>query len=169
MTTTASLKTIIEDTSAAVAADPEAASVTFAADSALIGVCEVEVRIGDKIVKVDEPETLGGGGTAPNPVEFALAALGSCQAITYRFWAEKLGLRIDALRVEVRGDLDVRGVFGVQDGIRAGFGSVEVAVELSGPEPADRYEELQRLVDEHCPVMDVFSNPVPVSTSMSLR
>jgi uncharacterized OsmC-like protein len=169
MTTTASLKTIIEDTSAAVAADPGAASVTFAAESDLVGVCEVDVRIGDKTVKIDEPQTLGGGGAGPNPVEFALAALGSCQAITYRFWSEKLGLRLDALRVQVRGDLDVRGLFGMQDGIRAGFGTVEIAVHLSGPEPADRYAELRRLVDEHCPVLDIFANSVPVSTTMSLR
>ena len=43
---------------------------------------------------VDEPPRTRGGGSAPNPVEYALASLGSCQAITFRFWAEHLGISV---------------------------------------------------------------------------
>ena len=32
---------------------------------------------------------------AANPVEYALAALGSCQAITYRVWAAPFGVKLD--------------------------------------------------------------------------
>lgn len=169
MATTSDLRTVLDATAEAVARDPSAAAVTFAADSDLVGITEVDVRIGDHVVKIDEPEALGGTNLAPNPVEFALAALGSCQAITYRFWSEKLGIRIDRLHVDVTGDLDVHGVFGLKDGVRAGFGDVDVRVRVSGPEPAERYEELRRAVDEHCPVLDIFSNPVPVTTSMGTQ
>ena len=34
---------------------------------------------------------------AANPVQYALASLGSCQAITYQFWAEQLGIGFDTL------------------------------------------------------------------------
>src|SRR6516164_11373967 len=80
------LSTVIKDTRTAVANDPAAAQVLFSADGTLTGVTEVDMRTGAHTFTVDEPAKLGGGGTAPNPVQYALASLGSCQAITYRFW-----------------------------------------------------------------------------------
>lgn len=162
------LRTALDTSATALARNPDAGLVRFTAGSDLVGVLEVDVRIRDHVVKADEPPSLGGTGLAPNPVELALAALGSCQAITYRVWAEKLGIRIDRVRVEVQGSLDVRGFLGVQDGVRPGLRDVDVRVRISGPEPPDRYAELQDAVDEHCPVLDVLANPVPVATSMTV-
>jgi len=70
---------------------------------------------------VDEPAKLGGGGAAPNPVQYALTSLGSCQAITYRFWAEHLGISLDKLTVRVEGDLGIRGFSGFNDSVRPGI------------------------------------------------
>jgi len=50
--------------------------------------------------------------------------------------------------------------------VRAGFSAVRVEVSLTGPETADRYAELAAAVDEHCPVLDLFQNPVPVSRAL---
>jgi hypothetical protein len=89
--------------------------------------------------------------------------------MTYRFWSEKLGIRIDDLTVDVQGDLDVQGIFGLRDGVRPGFGNVSVTVHITGPEALDRYDELRQAVNDHCPVLDVFANPVPVTTALSVR
>ena len=103
---------------------------------------------------VDEPEALGGGNVAANPVEYALAALGSCQAITYRVWAAQLGVRLDKVEISIDGDIDLRGFFGIDERIRAGFNAVRIQVSLSGPEDAARYAELAAAVDAHCPVLE---------------
>ena len=95
------LSKVIADTRTAVTSDPAAGQVLFSADGTLTGITEVDVRTGTHTFTVDEPRALGGGGTAPNPVEYALASLGSCQAITYRFWAEHLGMTLDTLTVRV--------------------------------------------------------------------
>ena len=162
------LKSILDGTAAAIAGDPTLAAVSISADCALVGVHEVDVQLNDRVVKSDQPPMLGGEGLAPNPVEIALAALGACQAQTYRFWSEKLGIRIDDVSVDIQGDLDIQGIFGLRDGVRPGFSDVRMNVHLTGPESRERYEELRRAVNDHCPVLDVFANPVPVSSTMSV-
>src|SRR5262249_40352914 len=51
-----------------------------------------EAAIRDFSIKIDEPTTLGGSDRGPNPVELVLAALGACQEITYRLYADTLGI-----------------------------------------------------------------------------
>jgi uncharacterized OsmC-like protein len=161
-----SLVSLIADTRKAVAEDTANAQAVFAAQGTLTGVTEVEVRTGSHTFKVDEPPALGGADAAANPVQYALASLGSCQAITYRFWAAQLGIEFDLLTVRVDGDLDIRGFFGFDDGVRPGFSAVRVEVTVTGPETPERYAELAAAVDEHCPVLDLFKNPVPVTRAL---
>jgi uncharacterized OsmC-like protein len=163
------LTTVIEDTRKVVTDNPAAGRVLFSTDSTLTGVTEVAVRTSAHAFTVDEPPALGGGGSAPNPVEYALASLGSCQAITYRFWAERLGIPFDTLTVTVEGDLDISGFFGFDDSVRPGFSAVRVRVGITGPETAERYQQLAAAVDEHCPVLDLFRNPVPVDRTLTVR
>jgi uncharacterized OsmC-like protein len=161
-----SLSTLIADTRKAVADDPANAQAIFSAQGTLVGITEVDVRTGAHTFKVDEPPALGGADLAANPVQYALASLGSCQAITYRFWAEQLGISFDSLTVRLEGDLDIRGFFGFDDTVRPGFTAIRVDVTVTGPESAERYQELAATVDAHCPVLDLFTNPVPVSRTL---
>ena len=141
--------------------------VTVPARCALVGPTAVEVRLGGRVVAVDEPEALGGQGTAPTPEQYALAALGACEAITFRYWSERLGIPFDELRVDVRGEIDLRAALGLADGARPGYRSVQLTVRVAGPESAVRYAELLRAVDDHAPVLDVFRNAVGVETALT--
>ena len=161
-----SLDSLIIDTRKAITDDAAAAQAAFTAQGTLVGVTEVDIRTGAHSFKVDEPPALGGADIAANPVQYALASLGSCQAITYRIWATHLGIELDSLSVRVTGDLDLRGFFGVDDSVRPGFTSVQVEVTVTGPETEERYAELAAAVDEHCPVLDLFKNPVPVTRAL---
>lgn len=60
-----------------------------------------EVNIRDFSVEVDEPPALGGKDRAPNPMEYALAALATCQEITYRLHADALGIPLTDVSVEL--------------------------------------------------------------------
>ena len=162
-----SVVSLIADTREAVAADPANAQALFSAQGTLVGVTEVDVRTGAHTFKVDEPPALGGADVAANPVQYALASLGSCQAITYRFWAAQLGISFESLAVRVEGDLDIRGFFGFDDTVRPGFTAIRVEVIVTGPESPERYAELAAAVDEHCPVLDLFKNPVPVTRAIA--
>jgi uncharacterized OsmC-like protein len=153
----------------AITKDASAGAVSFRANHELVGPTEVEVRIGNHQIRIDEPPVLGGNALGPNPVEVALAALGSCQAITYRVWAQLQGVRIDRISVRVDGDLDLRGFFGVDSSVRPGFTGVRVVVSLSGPETEERYREFQKQADRFCPVLDLFQNSTPVTTVLEVE
>jgi uncharacterized OsmC-like protein len=162
------LKTIIDGLSAAITADAAAGAVAFDAQATLVGVTEVDIVTGRHTFKVDEPEVLGGGDVAANPVQLILASLGACQAITYQVWAAKLGIAIDGVEVRTEGDVDLRGFFGLDDGIRPGFTRIRLFVTLHGPEAAARYDELIAAVNAHCPVLDIVENPVPVQRDVKV-
>lgn len=165
MTTSVShLGGIIAATDEAVQADAKNAQAVFRASATAHDAVASTVTLGKYSVEVDEPPALGGENKAANPVEYYLASLLSCQVVTYRVWAEKLGIVVDDIKAKAEGDLDVRGFFGFDDDVRPGFGEVRVVVTVTGPESRERYEELQQAVDDHCPVLDLTRNPTPIHT-----
>jgi uncharacterized OsmC-like protein len=163
-----SLKTIIDDSQAAIDADPSNAAATFATSGRLVGPTEVSLTARGHQITVDEPPALAGTDHGANPIEHVLIGLASCQAITYQFWAANLGIELEDVAIHAEGDLDVRGFFGFDDSVRPGLGAVRVRVELTGPESSERYRELADAVDAHCPVHDVFSNPTPIERTIAL-
>ncbi|WP_022885525.1 OsmC family protein [Glaciibacter superstes] len=124
------------------------------------------ITAGKQVFFVDEPAALAGDDIAASPVEFALGALISCQIVVYRLYAQTLGIRVDSISASAEGDLDVRGLFGVDDTVRPGFSAVRLTVRVTGPESDARYEELHAAVDAHCPVLDLFSSETPVTVEL---
>ena len=106
-----------------------------------------ETKIRQFSVTVDEPPTLGGTDTGPNPVELVLAALATCQEITYRAYATALGIPLESVSVKLEGTLDLRGFFAVKDGVRAGFSDIRGVVNLKSSAPAAELAKLKEVVD----------------------
>ena len=148
--------------------EPGRAVVRLRTEARLEAGTQVAVQAGRHTLTVDEPPSVGGTGAGPNPVQLVLASLASCQAITYRYWAELLGIRLDAVTVRVEGDLDMRGFLGFDPDAPAGATAVRCTVTVEGPEGAERYEELRRNVDAHCPVLDVFTKALPVERTLEV-
>ena len=157
MSVTAALKANEE----AIAGDAANARVVFSTQGSLVGPTHVQLVSRGHAIEVDEPDVLAGGDQFANPVEYALASLASCQAITYRLWATKLGIALEGLEIAVEGDLDLHGFFGLDDRVRPGFSAIRIDVTPLGPEP-ERFAELADAVDAHCPVLDLITQPVPV-------
>lgn len=128
---------------------------------------EVTVQAGAHRYTIDEPAGLGGTDKGANPVEHLLGALGACQVITFQVWADKLGISVEEIDIALTGELDLRGFFGIDPGVRPGFSSIDVAVQISGSETQERYEELVETVERHCPVLDSLGNQVPVRATFA--
>lgn len=130
---------------------------------------EVSITARDHAFTIDEPAELGGTDVGANPVEHLLAALGSCQVITYQVWAGKLGLKVDTVDVKLSGDIDLRGFFGLDSNVRPGFDDITVDVTVTGPEAQEKYEELVQTVERHCPVLDNLASTVRVAGLVSVN
>ena len=162
------IREVVDATRQAVSQDPGKALVRLRVDASLGGGTETGVQMARHTITVDEPKSLGGTGAGANPIQLALASLASCQALTYRYWAEILGIRVDSVAVHAEGDVDIRGYFGLASGVPAGLSGVTCTITISGPEDKARYQELQAAVDEHCPLLDIFTTPVPVTRELEI-
>lgn len=160
---------LFNDTRSALAGDGAQTIVRFNAASQGKDGLHRRVKIREFAVEVDEPPALGGKDRAPNPVEYALAALATCQEITYRLHADSLGIPLKDVSVELEGELDLRGFFGAAKGVRPGFLSIKGTVSFDSEAPAEDLERLKRVVDAHCPVLDLFNNATPVQIAIAER
>jgi len=128
-----------------------------------------EAAIRDFSITIDEPTSLGGSDRGPNPVELVLAALGACQEITYRLYADTLDIPLNGVSVKLTGRLDLRGFFAVDEGVRPGLRDIQATVTIDSPASTDDIERLKATVDRHCPVLDILRNVTPVKTEYALR
>jgi putative redox protein len=161
------LKEIIVETQVNLRADPASATAVFSVDSRQVENLRSEARIRQFTLTVDEPPTLGGSDAGPNPVELILAALATCQEITYRAYATALGVPLDSVSVKLEGVLDLRGFFAVDERVRAGFTGVRGTVTLKSSASKEELAELKEVVDAHCPVLDILRAPVPVELELA--
>lgn len=150
-----------------IAADTSAAQLSYRVQGVGEGSVATAIRAGKHEFVVDEPAALAGDDVAASPVEYALGALVSCQVVVYRLYAQALGIAIDEVSIDATGELDARTLFGIDGGPRAGFTSVSLDITITGPETEERYNELREAVDAHCPVLDLFANATPVTSSVT--
>lgn len=115
----------------------------------------------------DEPPGLGGTDTAPNPVEQLLAAFGNCLAVGYAANATLRGIEIDALRIDVSGDLDLHTFLGLDPDGNAGFSSISVDVHLETEADPDEVAALHAAVAATSPVGHTLSRAVPLTIGAS--
>lgn len=126
-----------------------------------------EVRARRHEFAVDEPEGWG-TDTAPNPAEFALAALGSSLEVTTRMYAAQLGIPAGQISTVLSGDLDLAAFLGKDSAGSAGFDRVRVSllVDLDGDADAVALQRLEEAVTNSCPMLEVFRSPMAVDLTI---
>ena len=97
-----------------------------------------------------------------------MAALGSCQEITYRAYATALDIPLDGVSVKLEGDLDLRGFLAVDDTVRPGYTGVRANITLQSSASEDQISNLVAAVNAHCPVLEILKIPTPVEINVTI-
>ena len=163
------LRQLIGETQSRFQSEPESAVMTFESGSRLREGLRSEAAMRAHKLVVDEPEALGGTDAGPNPVELILAALGTCQEITYRAYATALGIPLNQVAVKLTGTIDLKGFFAVDDAVRPGYQRISGTVHLQSSASDEELRKLRDIVNAHCPVLDIITNPVPVHLDLQLE
>ncbi|WP_017872421.1 OsmC family protein [Candidatus Caldatribacterium saccharofermentans] len=132
--------------------------LTFRASGEWAGGLRVDAKVRHFSLSFDEPPSLGGKDSAPNPVEGLLASLVGCLGIVTVVVAREKNLPVEGVSIEVEGDLDPRGFMGQYDVVRPGFLAVRFVVKVRGKLSSDDLAALLKEVEKRCPVSDVLSN-----------
>jgi putative redox protein len=145
------LKEALQNKIAAVQNNPAAARLVFRARTHLIEdvKCAASVRSFPTML-VDEPRDIGGGDEAMNPVELVLVALGTCQEIMYAAYAAVMGIQLDELKIDVRGYLDLRGLFGLDETVPPGYQKITYETTIVSPADAATIQKLIETAEAHC-------------------
>lgn len=115
----------------------------------------------------DEPPIILGENRGVNPVEYAMAALAGCVTTSFVVNAAARGIKLDSVRVELEGEIDLRGLLNLSDEVRNGYEQIRMKYYIESDAPAEEIEELLNYAKNRSPVFDVITNPVPVVVELA--
>lgn len=118
---------------------------------------------------IDEPPGLLGQDTAPNPSEAVLACLGSCLSVGIHANATIRGIVLTKLELELEGDINITGVWGIGDlkEKRLGFTDIRVKVDLEGNANREELEDLVAHSNVWSPVANTLRLPVNLEVALA--
>ena len=153
----------------AVQATPTAGATVWKAHTAWQRGFQSQAQIRSFTVSMDEPSALGGSDTAPNMVEMVLGAYGCCLTTGYVMNAALRGIELEGVDIEVEGDLDLNGFFGLSSEAWPGYTDVRATVHLTAPKASvEELEALHAVVTKTSPVGCILERPIRVSAELNL-
>ncbi len=116
--------------------------------------------------EADHP-TLG-HGYGPTPQEFVLHALAACITAGVATTAAARKIALTSVESKVHGEIDVRGVLGIDDAIRNGFRNIRMSIEVTGDADPERLRALVDASRARSAVYDIVANPTPVAIDVTV-
>jgi uncharacterized OsmC-like protein len=126
------------------------------------GAGQEHVHLGETVIEADHPTVLVGTDHGPTPAELLLNALASCLMAGLGNIAAARGVELHGVRCKVEGDIDLRGILGLDPAVRNGFEGIRVTFEVDGDADAETLESLVRQSQARSAVYDVVTHGTKV-------
>ena len=109
-----------------------------------------------------EPPVLLGNNEGANPVEFLLHALAGCVTTTFVLHAMARGITLKELSTELKGNIDLQGLLGLDDGVPAGYEQIDIKMNVKADCSDEELDDLLAYAQQRSPVCNTVCRPVPV-------
>jgi uncharacterized OsmC-like protein len=123
---------------------------------------EDDSRTEDFVFTNGEPPVLLGNNEGGNPVEFLLHALAGCVTTTFVLHAMARGIHVKELSTQLEGDLDLRGLLGLDDTVSPGYEEIRIKLNVEADCSDHELDDLLTHTEQHSPVCNTVCRPVPV-------
>ena len=147
--------------------DPTSSRITLKAHSSQSDspiACSVEV--GQKLVDAQAHSGVGGPGTAACSGDLLLGALAACAQLTCQLVATAMGIPIAQIRVDVEGEMDLRGTLGISKDTPVGFQDIRTTFNITAPQATpEQLAALKEKTEQYCVVMRTLAQPPAISTT----
>jgi uncharacterized OsmC-like protein len=130
------------------------------------GLGENQSRREDHTVEADHPEQFASEDNASTPAEIALAALGACLTAGVATVAQHRGIQLRSVTATIEGDMDLRGIMGVDPDVRNGYQRIGVSFAIDADATREELEALVAQSQKRSAVFDVITNPTVVTVGL---
>jgi uncharacterized OsmC-like protein len=124
---------------------------------------EQEISVGRHRLRADEPVSVGGLDSGPNPYDLLLAALGACTSMTLRLYGERKSLPLDHVTVRLS-HTKIHAVDCETCETKEGMiDRIERTITLEGALDDDQRARLLEIADK-CPVHRTLTSEIEIKT-----
>ena len=110
----------------------------------------------------DHPELFSSEDQGPTPVEMLLVSLASCLTAGVAAVAQNREIQLKSVAATLEGDMDVRGILGVDPDVRNGFSKIKVSYAIDADASPEDIKALVAQSQKRSAVYDIVTNPTNV-------
>jgi uncharacterized OsmC-like protein len=117
-------------------------------------------------IQIDEPCQLCGTNQYANPQEYLLAATNACMMVGYATVAAVMGVKLTKLKLEITGDIDLRGFLDIDPSVARGYERLHYTVRLAGDGTQEQFEKMHEVVQRTSPNYYNIANPIELTSNL---
>ena len=118
---------------------------------------------------IDEPLELGGSNANANPQEYLIAALNACMIVGYTALCALQGIALEKLEITTEGDIDLRGFFGLDPAVPAGYRELQSRVVISADGSEEQLRKIHEMVLATSPNFHNITRAVRVAPELTIE
>jgi len=115
----------------------------------------------------DHPELFASEDNGMTPVEYVLVGLASCLTAGIAAVAQNREIQLKSVEASLEGDMDVRGILGVDSDVRNGFSGIKVTYNIDADASPEDIKALVAQSQKRSAVYDIITNPTNVKVEVA--
>jgi uncharacterized OsmC-like protein len=116
---------------------------------------------------MDHPEVFASEDNGATPVEYVLVGLAGCLTAGVAAVAQNRDIQLRKVTATIEGDMDVRGILGMDNDIRNGFSGIKVTYNIDADATPEEIKALVAQSQKRSAVYDIITNPTDVRVEVN--